>query len=209
LANVARSKLESAGVVFVDADIPDLFEQNKKVSFPLALHEPISDIPAYLEASGVRGVTLKAIADKIASPDVKGAFDAILADAFGAAYEDALNKQRPALQKLYADYFGDNVVDGIIFPTTITPATPIDMAKGSGEMSVNGGPLVPTFNTMIRNTDPGSNAGIPGLSVFAGLTASGLPTGLEIDGPVGSDTKLLGLGRAIEEVVGLAPPPKT
>src|SRR4051794_19966172 len=209
LANAARSKLESAGVVFVDTDIPDLFEQNKKVSFPLALHEPISDIPAYLEASGIRGVTLKDIADKIASPDVKGAFDAILADAFGAAYEDALNIQRPALQKLYADYFSDNVVDGIIFPTTITPATPIDMAKGSGEMSVNGGPLVPTFNMMIRNTDPGSNAGIPGLSVFAGLTASGLPTGLEIDGPVGSDTKLLGLGRAIEEVVGLAPPPKT
>src|SRR4051812_15122788 len=36
LATAARSKLESAGVVFVDADIPDLFEQNKKVSFPLA-----------------------------------------------------------------------------------------------------------------------------------------------------------------------------
>ena len=186
---------------------PICLSRIRKVSFPLALHEPISDIPAYLEASGVRGVTLKAIADKIASPDVKGAFDAILADAFGAAYEDALNIQRPALQKLYADYFGDNVVDGIIFPTTITPATPIDMAKGSGEMSINGGPLVPTFKR-----DPqyrsGSNAGIPGLSVFAGLTASGLPTGLEIDGPVGSDTKLLGLGRAIEEVVGLAPPPR-
>jgi len=34
----------------VDANIPDLLEQNKNVSFPLALHEPISDIPAYLKA---------------------------------------------------------------------------------------------------------------------------------------------------------------
>jgi mandelamide amidase len=208
LANAGRSKLESAGVVFVDADIPDLFEQNKKVSFPLALHEPISDIPAYLEASGIKDVTLKAIAEKIASPDVKGAFDAIMADAFGAAYEDALNIQRPALQKLFDDYFSDNVVDAILFPTTIAPATPIDMAKGSGDMSINGGSPVPTFNTMIRNTDPGSNAGIPGLSLFAGMTASGLPIGLEIDGPIGSDTKLLGLGRAIEEVLGSAPPPR-
>ena len=208
LAIAARSKLESAGVLFVDADIPDLFEQNKKVSFPLALHEPRSDIPAYLEASGIKDVTLKEIAEKIASPDVKGAFDAIMADAFGAAYEDALNIHRPALQKLYADYFSDNVVDGIIFPTTIAPATPIEMAKGSGEMSINGGPPVPTFDTMIRNTDPGSNAGIPGLSLFAGMTTSGLPIGLEIDGPIGSDTKMLGFGRAIEEVLGSAPPPR-
>jgi mandelamide amidase len=136
------------------------------VPFPLALREPISDIPAYLEASGIKDVTLKAIAEKIASPDVKGAFDAIMADAFGAAYEDALNIQRPALQKLYDDYFSDNVVDAILFPTTIAPATPIDMAKGSGDMSINGGAPVPTFNTMIRNTDPGSNAGIPGLSLW-------------------------------------------
>ena len=61
-------------------------------------------------------------------------------------------------------------------------------------MSINGGAPVPTFDTMIRNTDPGSNAGIPGLSLFAGMTPGGLPVGLEIDGPVGSDAKLLGLG---------------
>ena len=208
LENAARSKLESAGVVFVDANIPDLFEQNKNVSFPLALHEPISDIPAYLEAAGIRGITLKDIAEKIASPDVKGAFEAIMADAFGAAYEDALKVQRPALQKLYADYFRENAVEAIIFPTTVAPAAPIDMTKGSGEMSINGGTPVPTFNTIIRNTDPGSNAGIPGLSLFAGMTRSGLPVGLELDGPVGSDTKLLGLGRAIEQLLGSSPPPR-
>ena len=61
-------------------------------------------------------------------------------------------------------------------------------------MSINGGKPVPTFDTMIRNTDPGSNAGLPGLSLFAGMTPGGLPVGIEIDGPVGSDTKLLGTG---------------
>ena len=88
------------------------------------------------------------------------------------------------------------------------PAPLIDEVKGSGEMSINGGPPVPTFDTLIRNTDPGSNAGIPGLSLFAGMTPSGLPVGLEIDGPVGSDTKLLGLGLSIEAILGNAPPPK-
>jgi mandelamide amidase len=96
----------------------------------------------------------------------------------------------------------------MLFPTTIAPAPPIDTAKGSGEMTINGGKPVPTFDTMIRNTDPGSNAGIPGLSLFAGMTASGLPVGLEIDGPVGSDTTLLGLGLSMEKLFGDAPPPK-
>jgi Asp-tRNA(Asn)/Glu-tRNA(Gln) amidotransferase A subunit family amidase len=204
----ARTKLEAAGIVLVDADIAGLMELNAKVSFPLALHEPIADMPAYLEASGIQGITLADIAAKIASPDVKGAFDAIAGDAFGAAYEDALNVQRPALQKLYAAYISDNNLDAILFPTTVAPAVAIDMAKGSGEMSINGGAPVPTFNTLIRNTDPGSNAGIPGLSLYAGMTRGGLPVGLEIDGPVGSDAKLLGLGLAMEAVLGAALVPK-
>lgn len=204
----ACDKLKQAGVELIDADIPDLFEQNKKVSFVVALHEPIEDIPAYLAASGIEGVTLAEITAMIASPDVAGAFGAIAADAFGAAYPDAMRVHRPALQKLYADYFREHRLDGVLFPTTIAPAPLIDLEKGSGEMSVNGGPPVPVFDTIIRNTDPGSNAGLPGLSLYAGMTAGGLPVGLEIDGPVGSDAKLLGLGLAIEAILGTAPAPK-
>jgi len=207
VAIAARAKLADAGVVLVDADLPGLFEQNAKVSFPVALHEPVADIPAYLKASGIEGITLADIAAKIASPDVQGAFGAITADVFGAAYPDVMTVQRPALQKLYAAYFRDNRLDGILFPTTIAPAPTIDMEKGSSEMSINGGTPAPTFDTMIRNTDPGSNAGLPGLSLFAGMTAGGLPVGLEIDGPVGSDTKLLGLGLSIEAILGTAPAP--
>jgi Asp-tRNA(Asn)/Glu-tRNA(Gln) amidotransferase A subunit family amidase len=208
VTKAALAKLADAGVVLVDADMAGLFEQNAKVSFPVALHEPIADIPAYLKASGIEGITLADIAGKIASPDVKGAFGAITADAFGAAYQDAITVQRPALQKMYEAYFRDNNLDGILFPTTIAPAPAIDTEKGSGEMSINGGTPVPAFDTMIRNTDPGSNAGIPGLSLFAGMTPGGLPIGLEIDGPLGSDAKLLGLGLSIELLLGSAPPPK-
>jgi indoleacetamide hydrolase len=208
VTKAARAKLADAGVVLVDVDIAGLFEQNAKVSFPIALHEPIADFPAYLKASDILGITFADIIAKIASPDVKGAFGAITADAFGAAYPDAISVQRPALQKMYEAYFRDNNLDGILFPTTVAPAPPIDVVKGSGEMSINGGAPVPTFDTMIRNTDPGSNAGIPGLSLFAGMTPGGLPVGLEIDGPVGSDAKLLGLGLSIEAILGSAPPPK-
>lgn len=204
----ARKKLAQAGAELIGKDIDGLSDLNAKLSFPIALHEPIEDIPAYLKASGIEGITLADIAAKIASPDVKGAFGAITADAFGSAYPDAIGTLRPQLQKLYENYFRDNNLDAILFPTTIAPAPAIDTVKGSGEMTINGGKPMPTFDTMIRNTDPGSNAGIPGLSLFAGMTAGGLPVGLEIDGPIGSDITLLGLGLSMEKLFGHAPPPK-
>jgi indoleacetamide hydrolase len=203
----ARAKLVDAGIIFVDADMPGLFEQNAKVSFPVALHEPIADIPAYLKASGIEGIKLADIAAQIASPDVAGAFGAITADVFGAAYPDAVGAQRKALQEMYKSYVRDNNLDGILFPTTIAPAPAIDAEKGSSEMTINDGAPTPTFDTMIRNTDPGSNAGLPGLSLYAGMTPGGLPVGLEIDGPVGSDAKLLAMGLAIEAILGTAPAP--
>ncbi|MGV3634366.1 MAG: indoleacetamide hydrolase [Pseudorhodoplanes sp.] len=207
VAKAARGKLETAGVVFVDGDLPGLAELNAKVSFPVALHEPVEDIPAYLKASGIDGVTVADIAGQIKSPDVQGTFGAILKDAFGKDYPDAIKVHRPALQKLYADYFTASNLDAMLFPTTPAPAVPIDAEKGSGEMSIAGGKPAPTFFTMIRNTDPGSNAGIPGLSLYAGMTKGGLPVGIEIDGPVGRDRALLALGLAIEALLGTAPAP--
>src|SRR6266481_644911 len=132
VGKAARAKLADAGVVLVDADIAGLFEQNAKVSFPVALHEPIADIPAYLKASGIEGITLADIAGKIASPDVKGAFGAITADAFGAAYQDAITVQRPALQKIYEAYFRDNSLDGILFPTTACASACYRCREGIG-----------------------------------------------------------------------------
>lgn len=92
----ARETLAQAGVVLVDIGMQDVMEANGKVSFPLALHEPRQAIPAYLAASGAQ-ITLDDIAAQVASPDVRHAFDAILGDAFGAAYPDALQVQRPRL----------------------------------------------------------------------------------------------------------------
>ena len=205
--NAAKTKLAGAGVVFVDVDTVGLAGLNNNVSFQIALHEPIADIPAYLAATGVTGITLANIAAQVASPDVKGAFGAILGDVFGGAYADAINIFRPQMQALYASYFADNALDAMMFPTTILPATTIDGVNGSSTVSINGGAPVDEFGAYIRNTDPGSNAGIPGLSIPAGLTSGGLPVGLELDGPRGSDDKLLGIGMAIESLLGLIPAP--
>jgi mandelamide amidase len=51
---------------------------------------------------------------------------------------------------------------------------------------------LPTFLTFIRNTDPGSNAAIPGITLPAGL-ADGLPVGLGVLTQAGGDRLLLAL----------------
>jgi mandelamide amidase len=67
---------------------------------------------------------------------------------------------------------------------------------------------LPNFLLFIQNTDPGSNAGIPGIQLPIALGASSrLPVGLELDGPAGSDRKLLAVGMAMEKLFGRLPPP--
>jgi mandelamide amidase len=200
-------RLKGAGAVLVEADVPDLMALNAKVSFPVALYEVTIDLPAYAQKYGI-GLDFKGFAEKVASPDVKGLFAAL---AKGepptvpkSAYEEAIKVYRPALQKAYTDYFAGHRVAAIVFPTTPLAAAPI----GDDQETELDGKKVPTFPTFIRNTDPGSNAGIPGLSVPAGLTKAGLPVGLELDGPVGSDRKLLAIGLALEKLLGPLPAPK-
>ena len=67
-------------------------------------------------------------------------------------------------------------------------------------VKLNGSP-VPVFSTYIRNCEPSANAGIPSLSIPAGLTEDKLPVGISIDGPAGSDRKLLAIGIAIQEIL--------
>jgi Asp-tRNA(Asn)/Glu-tRNA(Gln) amidotransferase A subunit family amidase len=144
----------------------------------------------------------------LASPDVVNAFGAIAVDYYGAAYATAMvptTGARAQLQKLYKDYFAAQGVECVLFPTTLLAAPKIDTVKGSDSLSYTVGGVAktgPTFGTCIRNTDPCTNAGIPSLSIPAGLTAGGLPVGMQIDGPLGSDTNLLAIGMGIEALWG-------
>jgi indoleacetamide hydrolase len=198
--------LATAGVTLVEADLPELFELNGAVSFPVALHEPRTDIPDYLRATAVDGTTLDDIVRGIASPDVRQVFAAVTGDALGAQYDDAVGVHRPALQALYRDYFARHDVAAILFPTTVLPAFPHDLQAGSSTVRVGSAAPTDTFGTAIRNTDPASNAGLPGLSLPAGATADGLPVGLEIDGSLGSDRRLLAVGAVLESLLEPSPP---
>jgi mandelamide amidase len=206
LTLAALDKVKAAGAEIVEVDMPGLADLNNKVSFPIALYEANVDLAKYLKKFGIP-LDVKSVAAQIKSPDVRGVFDGMVVP--GApkamppeAYKAAL-ATRPKLQKLYADTFAKNKIAALAFPTTPLPAAPI----GDDETTKLNGKDVPTFPTFIQNTDPGSNAGVPGLSVPIGRTQAGLPLGLEIDGPAGSDRRLLAIGLALENLFGRLPAP--
>ncbi|MDQ0313673.1 indoleacetamide hydrolase [Amorphus orientalis] len=204
--NEATAKLEGAGVTLVSVALPDLMELNGKIGFPVALYEVARDLPAFLEQWDA-GISLADVADQVASPDVQGVFGTfVMGDKKmpEEVYRAAIETFRPELQALYAETFTANRLDALVFPTTILAAPPIE---GSGETVELNGEQVPTFPTYIRNTDPGSNAGLPGLTLPIGLTADGLPVGLELDGPAFTDRRLLAIGLGLEDLFGSLPAP--
>ena len=207
LSRAALDKMKAAGIELVEVQMPGLADLNNKVSFPVALYEANVDLAKYLKKYKVP-LDVKGVAAQIKSPDVKGVFDGMVVPGApkampAAAYKAAL-KTRPALQKLYADTFKRNRIVALVFPTTPLPAAPI----GDDQTTKLNGQDVPTFPTFIQNTDPGSNAGVPGLTVPVAMTASRLPIGMELDGPAGSDRKLLSIGLALEGLFGRLPAPQ-
>ena len=148
--------------------MPKLMELNGAVGFPLALYEAHDDMVAYL-AKYRTGVDIAQLAAGIASPDVKGTFDGLVIPRKLPAAERQWSMPsrptttrcamaRPALQKLYRRHLRKNRLDALVFPTVPRVALPANAEASSPE----------NFGALIQNTDPGSNAGIPGLQLPIG-----------------------------------------
>jgi len=204
----ALERLKAAGVTIVEVEMPELKTLNDRVSFPVALYEAYDDLKAYLAKYGT-GKTVEQVAAEIASKDVKGTYEALVVPRKLPApngvvdaepvYREAIGTGRPALLNYFIDTFQKYAIEGLLAPTT--PA--VAVAQGPEASSLE------TFLRFIRNTDPGSNAGIPGLTIPAGLgPTTGMPVGLSLDGPRDADERLLAIGMAIEQLLGRTPPPK-
>jgi mandelamide amidase len=196
----AVDRVRAAGAQLVEVPLPALAGFNEAAGFPIALYEFVRDMGDYLHYAQ-RGLDLHRLVDAIGSPDVAAIVQPLLGDGAvpEAAYRQALQARR-ALQAVYAEAFAGHGVRALLFPTTPLTAAPI----GRDVTVLLDGQECPTFATFIRNTDPGSNAGIPGVTLPAGL-AGGLPVGLALDGPAGSDRGLLALAAAIEAVLPALP----
>lgn len=202
----ALAAMRAAGVTLVEVDIADLIPVDALSSFVVTLYEIHSAMATYLEGEEL-AISFRDIAQAAESPDVH----ALLADTFDpgraisrADYEAALNQHRPRLLRMYQEHFDRTGVDAFVFPTCPLSARPI----GEDDTVELNGQRVPTFAAFMRNTGPGSNADLPGLSMPVGLTAGGLPVGLALDAPAGKDRELLAIGLALTPLLGNIPAPE-
>jgi mandelamide amidase len=88
-------------------------------------------------------------------------------------------------------------LDALVYPTVPLPAPPV----GDDDTTELNERQVPVFLTTIRNTGPGSTAGMPAVSLPAGTTDAGLPTGISLEALPGEDAALLAVSRQVEALI--------
>jgi aspartyl-tRNA(Asn)/glutamyl-tRNA(Gln) amidotransferase subunit A len=113
-----------------------------------------------------------------------------------AGYYDAYYLRAQKVRTLIKRDFETCYADGI--DAMLTPATP-SAAFGIGEKS-SGDPVEMYLNDIFTVTV--NMAGLPGISVPAGLDAQGLPLGLQLIGRPFDEETLFTLGQVIEDAAG-------
>ena len=206
ISNQSIQMLADAGAIIVEADVPNVRELVAEITDPVQVYDTLPSFTAYLEASGAE-VSFDDVVAEVRE-DIAGLFaEYVVAGAPMRPSDEDFARIRderlPVFRQTMADYFADNRLDGMILPCTQMAAPPIGQDT---EVELNGR-MVPFAGVMGRNIASGSTTGIPGLVIPAGLDADGLPVSIELDGPAGSDQRMLQLGLAIEQVLGHLPAP--
>ena len=122
----------------------------------------------------------------------------VLSAGFYDAYYNRARKVRALIKKDFEDVFAQGI-DAIL-----TPATP-SAAFGLGEME-NADPVKMYLNDVFTVTV--NLAGLPGISVPAGLDAQGLPLGLQLIGRPWEEGDLLNIAQAVEARAGFVAKPQ-
>lgn len=195
ISNETIQKLKENGIQLVETEfegIPELLSESINIVF----HETYLSLNEYLNKYAP-DISYAQLTTKISSPDVKGLFDSGAINV-NSTYDFAITEERPALQKAYQHHFDKYKIDALLFPTSPVEARPI---AGSDETIELNGKQVPTFPTLLQNMNPSSYAGIPGISIPAGNTKEGLPVGMHLEGPSGSDKKLLQIASIVHKLI--------
>lgn len=109
----------------------------------------------------------------------------------------------------YADVYRSHNVQAIAFPTVPIVAPPLRPGgpkEPLGELMTIKGKQIEEGRVVAQNLFMAPRFGAAALSIPVGLSL-GLPVGLELDALPGNDSKLLGLGVAVQALVGRIPPP--
>lgn len=202
--DAALGKLADGGAILIETEVVNIEELVSKISVPIIMYEGLRDVAAYLNRHRCP-VTAWQVVDQVAGPIERGLFQTALLNnpIHHHDYVAILQAGRPAVIEAYRNCFAREQLDALVLPTTPLPARAVG---ADGAVAWNG-QQIPALSAYIRSTDPTSIAGMPSISIPAGMTKGGLPVGLCIDALPGSDAALLSIALAVERELPLIPKP--
>jgi len=199
------AKLRDAGARLVDVDLDALLALETRVASGLRFVGR-STLAQWL-AANAPGVTVEAI------NKLRDSFPAVTTG-MPPVSESAPSpdESRAILKQVMRDYdaaFHSNDIQALAFPSVLCPAPLINVNGDTPGQKIRvNGQWVDEASYIWGMQFWSARIGAPSLSLPAGLV-SGLPVGLLVQGLAGADSRILGLGIAIERVLGPLPPPQS
>lgn len=197
-------RLQDAGAKVIEVDLGDDFNALiQTATWGIFAHETKDAISEFLRRHHVP-TTFQAIYEGL-KPQLRQAWGHIVlpggAGAISAeAYRTALNVSRPEIRRRLDEAFAARGAQVILQPTT--PCT-APLIEEQAAVRIAGQDV--SYLALANHTVSASSVGLPGISLPVGLSRAGLPIGLELDAPLGSDRALLALARKIEGALGTGP----
>lgn len=188
------SSLQSSNIEFIEVDVSEFVRPAAATSDTIVIYEALNDLQAYLQTYSP-DVTVDELVSQVASPDVVATLEFIVSQPFTREdYDQALifrDELITGISAVYSEYG----ITALAYPTI--PVTARSISDEADMLELNGETLS-TFSTVKNNTNPASLLNLPSITLPAGVSASGLPIGLELAGLAGSDRKLLELAINIQ-----------
>ncbi|WP_407175122.1 amidase family protein [Bradyrhizobium sp. STM 3562] len=193
-------RLQDAGAEVLEVNLGDDFNALiQTATWGIFAHETMGAISEFLRRHEIP-TTFEAIYEGL-KPQLRQAWGHIVlpggAGAISAeAYQTALNVSRPEIKRRLNEAFLTEGAQAILQPTT--PCT-APFIEEQATVHIAGQEV--SYLALANHTVSASSVGLPGISLPVGLSRAGLPIGLELDGPLGSDRALLDLARRLEGVL--------
>jgi Asp-tRNA(Asn)/Glu-tRNA(Gln) amidotransferase A subunit family amidase len=199
----ALARIQAAGATLVDMELVatdgrSVHQLAEFAAFPLVAYETLHNFEKNLKDldAPYNSLTISDIAAQVASPDVKGVLEHMIAQPISDELYAQTLEAKALILETYERAFRDNNLDALVYPLVGFVAPTI----GGSTVMINGEELS-HFQTSIRNTDPGSTSGQPGITIPVQVPAGAMPVGLGIEGPVNSDRRLLSVSALLEEAI--------
>ena len=194
--NAYLEKLRSSGVEIVELDISSYVERTNATSDTIVIYEALGDLRSYLQKFYPQ-LSLEELISQIASPDVLETLELIISEPFSREDYTRALALRDELIVEVAAFYSEHEIVALAYPTT--PVTARFISEESDMLNLNG-KSVSTFATVKNNTNPASLLGLPAITLPSVISSNGLPVGLELAGPTGSDRTLLELAIKIQAI---------